>query len=235
MGACALGRQPRPRQLRALGGRPGGAPQSWDQSQSEGQEVAAAPVAQGSRRPEVPRTLPSSDPAPAGRRAGGCGPWPGRVRPAPPGSPPKPLRQKTSLLGPAGPAPFFRHPHPREAASPPTPVQGPGAPSQPGTAVNLRHARPGPEAHSGRSSGGQSIFSLLFFSSIKRVKNPRSLCVTFPGTARGPGLTGLGPSAASETAGEASAPPCLRPAWVSGPAGSCHVAPRQRPVSRGAL
>lgn len=75
--ARAAATPPRPR---ALGGRPDRGPQSWDQSQSEGQEVAAAPVAQGSRRPEAPRTLPSSDPAPAGGRAAaadhgqaGCG------------------------------------------------------------------------------------------------------------------------------------------------------------------
>lgn len=201
--ARAAATPPRPR---ALGGRPDRGPQSWDQSQSEGQEVAAAPVAQGSRRPEAPRTLPSSDPAPAGGRAAaadhgqaGCGRLPRDARPS------------RCDKGPACPAQPARHrfldPHPREAASPPQP-SGARGPFPTRHSRHLRPARPGPEAHSGHSSSGQSIFSLLFFSSIKRVKNPRPLCATSPWTARGLGPTGLGPSAASRRLGR----PQLRPA-----------------------
>lgn len=168
--------------------------------------MAAAPVAQGSRRPEAPRTLPSSDPAPAGGRAAaadhgqaGCGRLPRDARPS------------RCDKGPACPAQPARHrfldPHPREAASPPQP-SGARGPFPTRHSRHLRPARPGPEARSGHSSSGQSIFSLLFFSSIKRVKNPRPLCATFPWTARGLGPTGLGPSAASRRLGR----PQLRPA-----------------------
>lgn len=121
------GRGPRPG-LRALGRQPGRGPQCWDQSQT-GQETAA-PVGTGLRRPKVPQTLPSSGPALAGGQTAEDNGQAGRGQ-LPRGCPPELLQQRTSLLGPAGLAPFFRHPHPSEAASPPpNSFQGLGAPPQ---------------------------------------------------------------------------------------------------------
>lgn len=161
------GRGPRPG-LRALGRRPGRGPQCWDQSQT-GQETAA-PVGTGLQRPKVPQTLPSSGPAlvdgqtAADNGQAGCGQ-------RPQGCPPELLQQRTSLLGPAGLAPFFRHPHPSEAASPPpttpsrawVPLPRPRRRAQPSP---LRHPGPGAEAHSGKKQGwGIYFFSpFLFFN-----------------------------------------------------------------------
>ena len=97
------GRGPRPG-LRALGRRPGRGPQCWDQSQT-GQETAA-PVGTGLRRPKVPQTLPSSGPALAGGQTAANNGQTGRGQ-RPRGCPPELLQQRTSLLGPAGLAPFF--------------------------------------------------------------------------------------------------------------------------------
>lgn len=125
----ALGRRPGPRPgLRALGRQPGRGSQCWDQSQT-GQEVMEAPVAQGSRGQKVPQTLPCSDPAPAVRQAAadngraGCGqhPWEACLS-----------RSNTGPVCLARPAwhRFLDTPTPWEAASPPTPFQGLGAPPQ---------------------------------------------------------------------------------------------------------
>lgn len=146
--------------------------------------------AQGSRGRKMPQTLPSSSPAPVGRQAGRRGQWPGRMWPAPPGCLPELPQHRASLLGPAGLAPFFRHPYPSGSSQPPPHTfPGPGAPPQ--TQVESTALSPAPtpgaglEAHSGKSRGGESIFSLLFFSSIKRIKNPCRVCVASPCGPRG--------------------------------------------------
>ena len=123
----------------------------------------------GLRRPKVPQTLPSSGPALAGGQTAANNGQTGRGQ-RPRGCPPELLQQRTSLLGPAGLAPFFRHPHPSEAASsPPTPSRAwvplprPRWRAQPST---LRHPGPGAEAHSGKKQGwGIYFFSpFLFFN-----------------------------------------------------------------------
>lgn len=171
---------PRP-SLRALGRRPGRGPQCWDQSQT-GQEVAAAQAGTGLQRPEGASDSALLKPSPGGRageRAGAASSQTGAD--SIPGRPPELLRQRTSLLGPAGPAPFFRHPHPSGSSQPP-PLQGPGPLPSPGESTALSLAPPsgaGLEAHSRKKQGGESIFSLLFFSSIKRIKKPCPMCVVF--------------------------------------------------------
>lgn len=115
---------------------------------------------------------------------------------------------------------FLDPPIPREAASPPAPFQGPGAPPQtqaestalPPTPPQGQDQKPTP----GRSRGGESIFSLLFFSSIKRIKNPRPV---WPSSVRHasqhPGGLGvvfadLGPWVRGDWGGLVGTAPCLR-------------------------
>ena len=77
---------------------------------------------------------------------------------------------------------FLDTPTPRKQPAPPQPLPGPGCPSpDPGGEHSpLPYATQGQEQKPtpGRNRGGESIFSLLFFSSIKRIKNPSSLCLS---------------------------------------------------------
>lgn len=79
-----------------------------------------APVGTGLQRPEGGSDSALLGPSP-GRQVGGRGQQSGRVRPASPGCPPELPQQRTSLLGPASLAPFFRHPYPLGSSQPPTP------------------------------------------------------------------------------------------------------------------
>ena len=116
------------------------------------------------------RGVPSSGPALVGGQTAADNGQAGRGQ-RPQGCPPELLQQRTSLLGPAGLAPFFRHPHPSEAASPPpttpsrawVPLPRPRRRAQPSP---LRHPGPGAEAHSGKKQGwGIYFFSpFLFFN-----------------------------------------------------------------------
>lgn len=87
---------------------------------------------------------------------------------------------------------FLDTPTPWKQPAPlPQPLPGPGCPSPgPGGEHSpLPYATQGQEQKPtpGRNRGGESIFSLLFFSSIKRIKNPSSLCVSLLCAAHTPG------------------------------------------------
>lgn len=122
---------------------------------------------QGHRAPQAGRRLRLCPPRTQPRRLDGSrGQWPGGVQPAPPGRPPEPLQQRTRLLGPAGPAPFFRHPLPRKAASPHPPGPGRLDPGRAHSPLSRLPPAAGPEAHSGTKQGwGIYFFSpFLFFN-----------------------------------------------------------------------
>lgn len=85
-----------------------------------------APVAQGSRGQKVPQTLPSSDPAQPQRSGGRLRTIARRGAASTLGCPPELLQHRTSLLGLASLAPFFRHPHPLGSSQPPKSFQGLG-------------------------------------------------------------------------------------------------------------
>lgn len=163
----ALGLRARPAS-RPQGARTaaGGGPQCWDQSQT-GQEAPAARVGPGLQRPKgaADSALPERS---AGGRAGGQ--WPGRGRPAPPVCLPELPQQRTSLLGPAGLAPFFRHPNPLGSSQRPH-FQGPGPLPRPRWRAQpslppVPTPGAGLEAHSGKKQGwGIYFFSpFLFFN-----------------------------------------------------------------------
>lgn len=123
------GPDPRPG-LRALGRRPGGGPQCWDQSQTGQEAPAARGAGTGLRRPEGASDSALLQPSP-GRRAGG--PQRTVAGPSMASIPRRPAllpQQRTSPLGPAGLAPFFRHPYPSGSSQPPPTFPGPGAPPQ---------------------------------------------------------------------------------------------------------
>lgn len=139
----------------------------------------------------MPQTLPSSGPAPAGGRA--------RRRPrtmARPGAASIAdarlsccSRGPACLARPAWPC-FLDTPTPREAASPPHPSRAGGPSPDPGESTPFSPKPPQGQDQKptpGRSRGGESIFSLLFFSSIKRIKNPRPLFVALRLGPRQPG------------------------------------------------
>lgn len=131
----------------------------------DGQE-AVAPVAQGSRGQKVPQTLPSSDPAPAVRRAAmdngqaGCGQHPQDARPS------HRNRGPACLARPAWHR-FLDTPIPREAASPHT-LPGPGLLilGREHSPLSCLPLGAGLEAHSGMKQGwGIYFFSpFLFFN-----------------------------------------------------------------------
>lgn len=77
---------------------------------------------------------------------------------------------------------FLDTPTPRKQPAPPQLLPGPGCPSPDpdGEHSPLLYATQGQEQKPtpGRDRGGESIFSLLFFSSIKRIKNPSPVCVS---------------------------------------------------------
>lgn len=128
-------------------------------------------VGTGLQRPEGASDSALLEPGAGGRAGGRPRTVAGRVRPASPGHLPELPRQRTSLLGPAGLAPFFRHPYPSGSSQPPppSPFQGPGPLPRPRwRALSPTCADPGAglEAHSGKKQGwGIYFFSpFLFFN-----------------------------------------------------------------------
>lgn len=150
---------------------PGRGPEVLGPAPDTGQEVAW-PAGTGLQRPDGASDSAHLGQARAGRRAAVD-----MDRPASPGCPPQPPLQRTAC-GPPAWLRFLDTPTPWEAARPPTPFQDPGPLPDPGREHGSDPDTQGQDRdYSGKKRGGESIFSLLFFSSIKRIKT--QLCTLF--------------------------------------------------------